>query len=237
LIDGKGFIELVPTDSWILPSVLTCEGFDSHYADAEILNRIAVNTNQETVVSTALQSSSTRYDGDSIELLWRLSSIDEGVTFKITRTSSEGEEVELDPVLVESNGLSFRLVDSSIEKDMEYTYRVEYSLGGQAKLLFESEAVQTQAMTFTLHQNTPNPFNPTTTIRYYVPAVCDVRLEIFDVTGRRITVLEDKVAEKGEHQIDWNGLDDCGNKVSSGIYFYRLRAGKELVSRKMVLLR
>ena len=89
----------------------------------------------------------------------------------------------------------------------------------------------------TLYQNVPNPFNPLTTIKYYLPEESRVILEIYDVTGRRISRLVNERQNRGYYTKEWNGLDDKGNAVVSGLYFYRLIAGKETISRKMVLIR
>lgn len=88
-----------------------------------------------------------------------------------------------------------------------------------------------------LHQNVPNPFNPQTTIRYDLPASSHVRLSIFDTTGRRIRTLVDEEQSAGSREAVWNGRDDAGNSVSSGVYFYVLDAGKERLTRKLVLLK
>ena len=64
-----------------------------------------------------------------------------------------------------------------------------------------------------------------------------MRIEVFDVSGRRISILVNGVLNAGQHEVDWDGLDSGGSRVSSGIYFYRLIAGKETISRKMVLMR
>jgi len=101
----------------------------------------------------------------------------------------------------------------------------------------EMEPLSDWTMNSRLHQNHPNPFNPSTTITYYLPENCSVLLEIFDVSGRRLVTLISGSQEKGQYEVDWNGQDQNGNPVSSGTYFYRLKAGKEMISRKMVLLR
>ncbi len=90
---------------------------------------------------------------------------------------------------------------------------------------------------YALYQNHPNPFNPVTRIRYYIPENCRVDLEIYDILGRKVATLVDKVQEAGERTVLWNGKDQSGVQVSSGIYLYRLRAGSFSKSRKMVLLR
>jgi len=91
---------------------------------------------------------------------------------------------------------------------------------------------------FALHQNVPNPFNPTTTLSYAVPAGGgDVTLQIYDVAGRVVRTLVDGFEGEGEKRTVWNGRDDRGRPVASGVYFYRLTAPGFSKARKMVLLR
>ena len=92
--------------------------------------------------------------------------------------------------------------------------------------------------TFALHANVPNPFNPVTTIAYDVPAGgANVSLAIYDVTGRLVRVLVDEHRAAGTWSVEWNGEDDRGQHVSSGVYFYRMRAGAFADTKKMVLLK
>lgn len=88
-----------------------------------------------------------------------------------------------------------------------------------------------------LAQNKPNPFNPSTTITFSVAERCNVCLDVFDVTGKLIVRLLDDPKEPGMHSVEWNGRDKSGSQVSSGVYFYILKAGKSQLSKKMVLLR
>ena len=88
-----------------------------------------------------------------------------------------------------------------------------------------------------LAQNFPNPFNPTTTISFYLPDRVKVRLEVFNVSGRLVTRLGDGVFSAGPHQVGWNGTDANGTPVSSGMYVYRLTAGNRTMSKKMILLK
>jgi hypothetical protein len=88
---------------------------------------------------------------------------------------------------------------------------------------------------FSLHQNHPNPFNPSTEIRFSIPRVSDVTLEIFNVLGQRITTLVDKRLPAGEHAVQWDGCDMDGKRVASGIYLYRLTAGEFSTSKQMIL--
>jgi FlgD Ig-like domain len=86
-----------------------------------------------------------------------------------------------------------------------------------------------------LRQNVPNPFNPTTTIEFSTPAAGSVRLAVYDVSGRRVRTLVNGVREAGSYQIVWDGRDERGLRVGSGVYFYKLDAREASQVRKMVL--
>jgi flagellar hook assembly protein FlgD len=91
---------------------------------------------------------------------------------------------------------------------------------------------------FALAANVPNPFNPTTTIRYDIPAGgADVNITIYDVAGRMVRELVDRHRAPGTWSVQWNGDDARGQRVASGVYFYRMRAGSFSDTRKMVLLK
>jgi flagellar hook assembly protein FlgD len=88
-----------------------------------------------------------------------------------------------------------------------------------------------------LGQNYPNPFNPSTTIAYSVADKSDVKLQIFDVRGRLVRTLVDGERGPNNYRVMWDGLNNAGNSVASGVYFYRLIAGDFRATKKMVLLR
>jgi len=191
-----------------------------------------------SVVATLLQNYATTFSGDRIAITWTLSEIDEGIEFSVERaTASDGPFIELPSSAVRRDGLSFTFTDSNWQPNMSYWYRVECQIGNERKVLFETGPVATPALPLTLYQNSPNPFNPSTTIGYYLPEKCRVRLEIYGISGRRIASLVNREQEKDRYAIEWNGKDEHGNSVASGIYFYKLIAGKKTVSRKMVLIR
>jgi len=93
------------------------------------------------------------------------------------------------------------------------------------------------AVPLTLHQNYPNPFNPVTTISFVSPAAGRAVLRVYDVRGALVRTLFDELVSVGDVNVRWDGKDESGKRVTSGIYFYELRLGGERVSRKMVLLR
>ena len=90
---------------------------------------------------------------------------------------------------------------------------------------------------FELSQNYPNPFNPTTTIGFSLPQSEHVTLEIVNIQGQIVRTLIDEVCSAGHHHIEWDATSDAGNKLASGVYFYRLKAGDNIDSKKMTLLK
>ena len=90
---------------------------------------------------------------------------------------------------------------------------------------------------FSLYQNYHNPFNPTTTIEYTVPAISNVEIKIIDLLGREVRTLATGKHNAGNHQVTWNGLDNTGSPVASGVYFCRMEAEQYRATAKMVLLK
>jgi len=90
---------------------------------------------------------------------------------------------------------------------------------------------------FNLEQNFPNPFNPATTISFSLPIQAKVQLVIYDPAGRKVRSLFDGVLVPGRYHHVWDGQCDMGRLVSSGIYYYRIMAGNEIQTRKLILLR
>ena len=85
---------------------------------------------------------------------------------------------------------------------------------------------------FALNQNYPNPFNPSTIIPYELPREVAVRIDIFDILGRRVMVLVDEVKPTGAHQAQWDA-----SGVAGGVYIYQLRAGDFVQSRKLTIVK
>ena len=90
---------------------------------------------------------------------------------------------------------------------------------------------------FRLVQNAPNPFNPKTTLAYHVPRESEVTIRVYDVAGRSVRTLLDGVVEPGRHAAVWDGTNDSGEAVGSGIYFCTMEAPDFHDSRKMTLLK
>jgi hypothetical protein len=91
---------------------------------------------------------------------------------------------------------------------------------------------------FSLSQNYPNPFNPSTSIKFGLPVQAPVTMEIYNILGVKVrTLIHGEVMSAGIHQMEWNGKDDAGVSVTSGIYLYRINAGTFQVTKKMMMLK
>ncbi|MDO9578574.1 MAG: FlgD immunoglobulin-like domain containing protein [Candidatus Cloacimonadales bacterium] len=95
-----------------------------------------------------------------------------------------------------------------------------------------------QAPEVILHQNYPNPFNPSTTISFSIPEVSNVKLSVFNIKGQKVKQIVSEQLSAGQHSINWNGDDESGKAVSSGIYYYKLDVnGKTEAVKKCLLLK
>jgi hypothetical protein len=88
-----------------------------------------------------------------------------------------------------------------------------------------------------LYQNQPNPLRGNTSIRYALPLRGHVRLEVFDISGKKVRTLVNRIESAGKHSATWDGRDTSGNPVASGVYYYRLRMGGKTLTRSCSLLR
>lgn len=209
----------------------------------EICNEYTCNDDESyfhfnAAIGTALRSFSAEKCGEGIRITWLMDEIDDGVEFIVLRSEGgSGGYTGIPGAAIERNGLEFRYTDQNIEPGRTYRYKIGYILNGESRLLLETDPIETPVMPLTLHQNVPNPFNPSTTIQYYLPEPCRVTLDIFDVGGKRIARLVDRTDGPGYRETVWNGIDETGRAAASGIYLYRLTAGKETLAKKMVLLK
>jgi hypothetical protein len=96
---------------------------------------------------------------------------------------------------------------------------------------------ETRPSDFVLFQNYPNPFNPTTTVEFLLSRSGQVKIEIYNILGQKVRTLVDENLKAGHKAVDWDGSDDSGQEVASGIYFYRIETAEFSQSKKMLLLK
>jgi len=92
-------------------------------------------------------------------------------------------------------------------------------------------------MAYSLRQNYPNPFNPVTHISYDIIEATNVTIRIYDLLGRSVKTLVNERKDVGTYTTLWNGLDQNGSKVASGVYIYRLETERFNTTKKMLLLK
>jgi hypothetical protein len=131
---------------------------------------------------------------------------------------------------------SFSYTDETALPGKSYRYQIGV-IDADGEYFSPTADVIVPSARFELSQNVPNPFNPTTTIRFTLPANERVALAIYSASGALVRTLVDGEQPRGTHDITWDGRDSVGNPVGSGVYFYRLTAGKFSEARKMVLLK
>ncbi len=123
--------------------------------------------------------------------------------------------------------------DEDVDVPGNYKYRLK-QIDTDGKFAY-SPVAETEvfgADNYSLYENYPNPFNPTTTIEYYVPADTKVTLKILDILGREVTTLVDEEVTAGKHKVIFDA-----SSLSSGIYIYQLRTDDKIITRKMMLLK
>jgi hypothetical protein len=183
----------------------------------------------------------TRFEAVSaaagVQLRWELWT-DEGIS---TLTLMRGEGTAAPSAIAEIADVeAHSFFDESAQPGKHYRYQLAARTRDGSVFRSPMVAVTTPAEGLALGDNRPNPFNPQTTIPYQVPSsptLQHVDLRVFDTAGSLVRVLVNEDEASGTHSIVWTGRDDHDRPVSSGVYFYVLRAGKDQLSRKMVMLK
>ena len=101
----------------------------------------------------------------------------------------------------------------------------------------EDISIELYPQTYTLDQNYPNQFNPSTTIRFRMQKAATVNISVFDISGKHIRTITHSFYPAGNHEVSWDGTSENNLSVGSGIYFYRMQTGNGVIIKKMILLR
>lgn len=145
-------------------------------------------------------------------------------------TEQEGEQISFAILTAEGTELPVSTTLISQPQESIGSYPEFFILAAQTTGTDDPSAVPTRLLGCY-----PNPFNPSTTISYSLKEAARVRIEIFNARGQRVTTLLDAVQESGNHSLIWNGLDQHGSPVSSGVYLYRMSAGTYRNTRRMIM--
>jgi len=146
------------------------------------------------------------------------------------------------PVLPDGNGNTLELIDPDLDNTLPENWQA--SLGNGTPGEPNSEGVSAEdenipSSKTTLSGNYPNPFNPTTTISFEISGSSPQKIEltIYNTKGQKVKTLLNENLQSGKHSIVWNGVDDNGKLLSSGVYFYRLKTNSGSQTRKMILMK
>jgi hypothetical protein len=136
------------------------------------------------------------------------------------------------------SGFSFHTIRDErptdvVERETHMYHILNCLLGGATQPIATDDTPHVNS----LAQNYPNPFNPSTTISFSVRESGPVRLVVYDVSGARVRTLLDEETSAGEHFVTWDGTNNAGHSVASGVYFYRLQAAGFTETRKMVVMK
>jgi hypothetical protein len=173
---------------------------------------------------------------EGVELSWDVFADEPVAGYRIYRkTAVDASAVSIHEGLLGVAERKFTDRNTIGGNDYWYTLAVVLPDGGEKQSV--TVAVTTPAVDLMLGQNVPNPFNPSTTISFVLPQKFHATLSIYNIEGKLVKTVADQPLGAGRHEVDWDGTDARGKAVSSGVYFYRLDAGKKVLTKKMLLLK
>ncbi|MBN1292266.1 MAG: T9SS type A sorting domain-containing protein [Candidatus Latescibacteria bacterium] len=257
LLNGTPMTGDIGTNIPVLIRVSDLAGYDDYLSDTINVVEFQLSPPTDIVVSDVPDD-----QGHQIQISWVLSTDDEYVTHYIIYRSRNPEFTE--PISLES----LNSIEDLIKKEQFYTIQIATVPGGvntftdkivvtsgvdyyywlEAKSLTGSSKkvashnfityVYETPSSFRIFPPYPNPFNPGTSIRFELPSECNVTIKVYDILGRETVTLQNGFMPPGTHEVFWNGSDNLGNRVSSGIYMYRFNAGNDYTEQgKLLFLR
>ncbi len=173
---------------------------------------------------------------EGVMLGWELGRWEELKGFNVYRASGEQAVFEKlnDEIIPAGEARNF--TDNGILPDHTYYYKMS-AVDKDGEFFSPTRKLYVPPGETELYQNYPNPFNPRTIVSFFVPSLQQVQIVIFDIQGRRVRSLANDVYAYGKHKLEWNGKNDRGEQVGSGVYFYRMKAGKRIFTKKLTLLK
>ena len=186
------------------------------------------------LVAVAISSFSARARQGTVQLDASFRSDLGAERVNVYRGAASGAMIRLAEATPESD--RFQYVDATVAAGATYRYQIGV-VDADGEFVSPVETVTVPRAATVLEQNHPNPFNPRTTIHFSLSAREQTRLSVYNADGVLVRTLVDGMRDVGSHAVDWDGRDERGASVSSGVYFYRLSAGKFAESKKMLLLK
>jgi hypothetical protein len=185
-------------------------------------------------VAVAITHFDAKVNGGGVELTSTFASNFDVLSVNIYRGHPDDEPLFFKSV--EPSGGGLRFVDTDVQPGKSYAYRIGVT-DRDGEFFSEIVTVDMPVGGIELGLNVPNPFNPKTSIVFMLPSLQHVQVDVYDAAGRFVTRLFDGTGRVGENRLEWDGTNAKGQRVVSGVYYYKLTAGKYTESRRMVLLK
>lgn len=191
----------------------------------------------DDAVSILITSFQAEETSDGIVLSWEISADELIREFRIHRVDLRSGKLTVlrDASLETPHARTY--TDVTAEPDVTYQYTLAAVRSDGTMVLSQPVTVSRGEIPFELYACYPNPFRRSTQIGFSLPSALHVSLSVYDAAGRRIATLVDQTKDAGYNTILWNGRNQYGTPVGSGVYFLRLRAGDRILTRKTILLR
>lgn len=173
-----------------------------------------------------------------IDLIWITSYEKNCAGFNLYRSESQDADfIKLNDELI-TGSTNFSFEDRTAESGATYFYKLEDVCVNNRKKFHQTITVTApKPEKYFLYQNYPNPFNSTTSFKYEIPIATLVKIEVYNVLGRKVKTLVNENKEAGYYTVDWDGIDDQNRNVVSGLYFYHMSTGKFNMTHKMIVVR
>jgi hypothetical protein len=243
----------IPEDSVLAPLLdptwtLTCV-FDQHYTDGDHVFRAVFHSGDgssgysELVTVTAdrgvpvlIGGFGPEYCREGVALRWTIEGGALPKGFNIYRSSEQRGPFERinEQLIPADQGNEY--IDRHASPGRTYWYQLG-AVADDGEWMSQTVSIAVPRTELTLHQNVPNPFNPTTMISFTLAERMPVTLAIYDADGREVVKLVEGARPAGVNEVAWDGRSASGASVATGVYFYRLKAGDKVLTRKMLLLK
>lgn len=189
-----------------------------------------------STVDVAIASFYGEYSEDTVILRWSVSADTPIDGFNVYRSEGEaGEVAKINPELIPLDSRN-EYRDEEAIPGKSYEYMIG-AVNDEREIFSFAITVSLPVKPLTLYHNYPNPFNPATSISFFLPHPGHVTLIIYDVQGKKVKTLVDADRGVAIHKVTWNGTNDSGKNVGSGVYYCRLVAEKKVITEKLVLLK
>ncbi len=190
----------------------------------------------EGTLDISITSFSGNYKDGAVFLDWEISADETVLGFNIYRSDDGGENFFRinSSIIIPHDRPGY--IDNSVTSYKTYLYRIG-AIGAEREFISTEIRILTAIKPILQLRNYPNPCNPSTNISFSIDSPCMARLAIYDVSGRKVITLLDEHIGAGTHLIAWDGTNSKGSVARSGVYFYRLTAGKKSRTNKLLLMR